>query len=129
MTAPLWPLQAAIWDRLSGLPGFDLYAGVADRTSDGDHLVIGDNTGNPRGVLGRRGWEATETVHIWTRGDGSVMRAKQAVEAVRAALEDEPLEVAGHAVARCRLEFTTTLKEPGWWHVPARFRIHVMEVA
>lgn len=122
------PVLQAIYDRLSadaGLiaAGFAVFDEAPDLSYKGSYIVIGDGTeANGPGSHSTRAWEATETLHIWARGN-STIKAREALELLRDAMESDRLEVDGHETLWCRLEFSTVLKEPGWRHIPARFRI------
>jgi hypothetical protein len=120
-------VHRAIFTRLSNdaplaAAGFDVFDEPPDsRTAS--YIVIGDGTeANGPGSHSTRAWEGTETLHIWSRGNSTV-RAREALELVRAAMETTRLNVAGHSTMWCRLEFSMVMKEPGWRHIPARFRI------
>jgi hypothetical protein len=125
------PVQVAIFDRLQTVEGFAVFVGMADREHGGDHLVIDTTTEVRRSTLGRRGHEGVETVHIWVKGKGRSLAAKQAATVVSAALEGEPLPVTGHETVACRRTEATQvlLQDAEWWHIPLRFRVHTMEAA
>lgn len=121
----LWPVQEALKARLDTIPGFNVYDEAAPKGDAGDHIVIGDGTEQPYNSFDHRGNDGVETVHIWTRGNSS-MKARQAVELVRAALEDAPLTVAGHTVHLVRVDNVITLKEDEWRHIPMDVRIQTL---
>lgn len=122
------PLQQAIYDRLSGsaelqTAGFAVFDEPPSLTYQGSYIVIGEGTEvEGPGSHSTRAYEATETLHIWAKGE-STLKARQVLEILRDAMESERLEIEGHETLWCRLEFSTVMKETGWRHIPARFRI------
>ena len=130
----LAPIQQAIYTRLDNdgplaAAGFSVYDEPPGEHSDESYVALGEATEARGGIdtsesHSTRSYEVTETLHIWARGN-STLAARQALELVRAALETQPLAVAGWGVGTCRYEFSTVMREPGWRHIPVRFRIVV----
>lgn len=130
----LWVVQVAIAQALEAYAPL-VAAGwsVFDEPPEnhpGPYIVVGEGTEEKRRAFKRPGWNGTETLHLWAQG-GSSEVVRQGAALVVAALEAPgALNVEGFAVAGCKYEFGTTLKEDGdapgddpWRHVPLRFRI------
>jgi hypothetical protein len=121
-------IHQAIYTRLDNdaplaAAGFKVFDEPPDLKYQGSYVVLGEGTeARGPGSHSHRAYEGTETLHIFARGN-STLKARQALELVRAALEGWPLNVAGHDTLLLRYEFSMTMKEPGWRHIPARFRI------
>jgi hypothetical protein len=123
MIAP-WEVQVELHNRLKAIPGFAVFDGNAPQTHQGDHIVLGSATGIQRNAFANQGRDATETVHVFTRGDDSE-KVRKGAELVRAAVEDSPWTVPGYAIGNVKVDFVSLEKEPGWRQVPIRIRIHV----
>lgn len=115
--APLAQAGYGVYDEPPGLEAQASYVAIGEATEARGGPQSGESHS-------QRSYEVTETLHIWYRGNSSIS-AKRGLELVRAAIESAPLNVAGHGVGLCRYEFSTVMREPGWRHIPARFRIVV----
>lgn len=121
-------VQQALYTRLANdaplaAAGFEILDEPPDSAYPRSYIVVGEGTEvRGPGSHDERAWEGTETLHIWARGN-STLRARQALELVRAAIESTPLNVAGHGTKLVQYEFSMTMREPGWRHIPVRFRV------
>lgn len=136
MSAAAWPVQKAVYARLSGdatLAG--LVSGVFDEPPEDaamPYVVVGEAVETPDDAHDRRGAEVAATVHVWSRYRGFA-EALAILDAVDRLL-DVPggaarLAVDGWTKAFCRRESYQTLRdpEPGVRHVPATYRITLEE--
>lgn len=127
-------IQQALYVRLATDPGlavlgFKVYDEPPGERSEESYVALGEATEVRGGDQtteshSHDSYEATETLHIWSRANSS-LRAKEALAAVVEAVESSPLVVSGWGVVLVRYEFSTLMREPGWRHIPARFRIIV----
>ncbi|WAJ26277.1 DUF3168 domain-containing protein [Antarcticirhabdus aurantiaca] len=118
---PSLPLQAAIRARLiatSAVTSIIPASAIVDRNATPalDHsIVIGDGISGPDDGVARNRHMVVADLHIW-RKEAGVVGAKQVAGAIRAALMDGPLPVAGFHVADLRIASTRFLRDPGGAH-------------
>lgn len=115
------PLQAAIRARLvasSAVTSIIPATAIVDRNATPalDHsIVVGEAmTGQDDGIARHRHMIVAD-VHVWRKEPGLV-GGKQVVGAIRDALNDGPLFVAGYHVADLRIASTRFLRDPGGLH-------------
>jgi hypothetical protein len=134
--SPIGPLQAAIYQRLSGdltLSGLAA-GGVHDQVPEGTphpYVRIGDHLSIDDSDLTSYGREVTVTIHVWSKTRGNA--EGQAIAARIGELLDEQerqLDVEGHRVVSCRQEFDQALPDPDpeIRHHVLRFRIITTQV-
>lgn len=121
MTEPSLPLQAAIRARLvaaSAVTSIIPATAIVDRNATpalDNSIVIGEAMTGPDDGLARQRHMIVADVHVWRKEPGLV-GAKQVVGAIRAALSDGPLSVAGFHVADLRIASSRFLRDPGGLH-------------
>lgn len=133
----LGPVQLAVYTRLvedtdltdllAVTEGSDVLTGVYDgppEDAEFPYVDLGESIETPRNTLTEAGAETVMTLHVWTRSRG-FREGLAIVDRLRALLDHQPLEVAGHAVVSVRHEMTQTLRDrdPEIRHLPVRFRI------
>ncbi|MEO9340467.1 DUF3168 domain-containing protein [Mesorhizobium sp. SB112] len=118
---PSLALQAALRARLvvsSAVTAIIPATAIVDRNATPalDHsIVIGEGQTIPDDGVARNRHEVLADLHIWRREPGTV-GAKQVVGAIRNALNDGPLTMAGYHVADLRIASTRFLRDPGGLH-------------
>lgn len=121
MTEPSLPLQAAIRARLvasSAVTSIIPASAIVDRNATPalDHsIVIGEGQTVPDAGISRERHYVFTDLHIWRKEPGLV-GSKQAVGAIRDALNDGPLLVSGYHVADLHIASTRFLRDPGGQH-------------
>ncbi|HEX6682431.1 MAG TPA: DUF3168 domain-containing protein [Candidatus Limnocylindrales bacterium] len=133
--SPVHPVQVALYERLTDDPSLSaLVTGVFDQVPEGqphpyvrigDQLSIGDNDHSGYGR------QITSTIHVWTRSRGNA--EGQAIAARIAELlneQERELDVDGHRVVSCRLEYDQALPDPDPQirHHVVRFRITTTQI-
>lgn len=121
MTEPSLPLQAAIRARLvaaSAVTSIIPASAIVDRNATpalDNSIMIGEAMTGPDDGLARHRHMIVADVHVWRKEPG-IVGAKQVVGAIRAALSDGPLSVAGFHVADLRIASSRFLRDPGGLH-------------
>lgn len=119
--AALWPLQQAVYDRLTADAGLTALlaegaAGVFDHVPQASafpYVTIGEASAVP-GELASKTEPALAqslTLHVWSR-DRGFGETKRILAALTAALDDAPLTVAGQTLVALRFEFAATFLDP-----------------
>lgn len=125
-------VHRAFWDRLNAstallTAGFEIWDEPPAKPQ-GSYIVIGESPTEARSPAADthdlRAYEVTETLHIWLR-ENSSRRAAEVLGLVRDELEDQELPIPDHVTLFVRLEFAQILREPGWRHIAATFRVVV----
>lgn len=129
--SPQWPLQVAVFGRLSGDAELvtTLGAAVYDHVPASaafPYVVIGDVTEAPRDTMGVTGRDSTLTVHTWSQAAGS-RQVKQIQSRIDALLDRWQPAVAGWKTTHMLHEFLETLRDPDGVtrHGVQRYRVHV----
>lgn len=118
---PSLPLQSAIRARLvasSAITAIIPATAIVDRnaTPAMDHsIVIGEGQTIPDDGISRNRHEVFADLHIWRKESG-LIGSKQVVGAIRNALNDGPLIVAGYHVADLRIASSRFMRDPGGLH-------------
>ena len=98
MTAALWPLQQAVYAKLTGhAPLMALVTGVYDEVPENvahPYVSLGSITENVDDAHNQRGLEASVVLHVWSKYRG-FKQAAQILSELDAALDRQPLTVAG----------------------------------
>lgn len=121
MTEPSLALQAAVRARLvasSALVAMIPATAIVDRNATpalDNSIVIGEGQTLPDAGLARNRHEVFADLHVWRKELGLV-GSKQVVGAIRDALNDGPLAVAGFHVVDLRIASTRFLRDPGGLH-------------
>lgn len=135
MTAVAWPLQQAVYTRLSSDADLAALAGVYDEPPEDvphPYVTVGESTETPMDAHDRRGVDITITLHIWSRYRGF----RQALDILAALdrLMDQrggaaALPVTGFTRVFCSRESYQTVRdpEPDVRHVTAIYRITAAE--
>ena len=96
------------------------------------YIAVGDNTEGPDNTFGRRGYEATCTLHIWDGGDSvsGFARCYQILAQMNASLDQQALVLSSQAHVGTWYEFSQTMNDPGAnsiRHMPVRYRFNTQE--
>ncbi|WP_228979718.1 DUF3168 domain-containing protein [Streptomyces sp. DH12] len=98
MTAALWPLQQAVYAKLTAhAPLMALVTGVYDHVPEAaahPYVTIGSITETADDAHNQRGLEARLVLHVWSKYRG-FKQAAQILAALDDALDRQPLTVAG----------------------------------
>lgn len=124
----LLPVQRALYARLTGLD-LDVYDDVPEG-AEFPYVVVGEATTVPDNTLTDFGHRSTVTAHVWSAYSGYSEALGIAGQLV-AALDHQPLEVAGFDVIAVHHEQTVTMRDPDRdvRHVPVRFAIYTEQPA
>lgn len=104
---PSWPLQQALFAALSADAALTALIGagrVHDDVPQGTslpYIILGPSTAQDWSTGGEDGTEHSFAVHVWTDARGK-RQAYAILAAVRAALHEKPLALAGHALVNLR---------------------------
>lgn len=127
-SSPLWPIQTALYARLSADATLDgRISGVFDHvpeTQTFPYVVVGEATVTSQGAHDRFGARATVTCHVWSAYHGFSEALAIADDLVRL-IDHQPLALDGHHTVAVRLEQTITMRDPDTdlRHVAVRFAI------
>lgn len=115
MTAALWPLQQAVYAKLTGhAPLMALVSGVYDEVPEQvahPYVSIGSITENVDDAHNQRGLEASVVLHVWSKYRG-FKEAAGILAALDAALDRQPLTVAGFRDVSIAHQQHTQLRDP-----------------
>lgn len=135
MTAAAWPIQQAIYARLTG---DDTLAGMADvhdevpENAPHPYITVGESTEVPDDAHDRRGTDSTVTLHIWSKYRGFA-EALLILDELDRLLDQrggaDPLPVDGYTRVFLTRESYQTVRDPDpdVRHVPAIYRITAEE--
>jgi hypothetical protein len=131
VTTAGWPLQRAIYTKLTGDSTLSGMAGIYDEVPEGapyPRVVIGETTEVPDEEHGRGGVRATTTLHIWSRYAGNKEAAAVLAE-VNRLLHRQPLAVAGFTDVSIAHQYHAFMRDPDpdIRHVPVRYRVWLTE--
>jgi uncharacterized protein DUF3168 len=124
-----WPLQQAIFAALDAAAQLTALIGagrVLDDVPQGTpqpYVTLGRITAQDWSTGTEDGTEHVFTVHVWSGARGK-KQAHEILGAIRAALHDQPLAVAGHRLVNLRHEHSEVRRDPDGetLHGTARFR-------
>ena len=129
MPSSAWSLQQAIFAVISTDPpllallgGPHIYDDVPQPVSH-PYLTLGQSISRDWSSVGDTGEEHIITLHVWSRASGR-KQTHQIMSAVRDALHDRALALAGHRLINLRHEFSDARREPDGdtYHGLVRFR-------
>ncbi|WP_448208483.1 DUF3168 domain-containing protein [Azospirillum sp. sgz302134] len=100
-----WELQKAVYDALAGALGVPVYDDVPQGAAM-PYVAIGDSTIAPASTKTDDGEEHSLTLHVWSQYAGR-REVKELLGAIKAALHNRPLPVAGNALVRLRFDFAS----------------------
>ena len=121
MMEPSLALQAAIRARLvasNAVTSIIPASAIVDRNASpalDNSIVIGEATTGPDDGIARVRYIVVSDLHIWRKEPGTV-GSKQVAGAIRDALSDGPIAVAGFHVADLRIASVRFLRDPGGLH-------------
>lgn len=124
-----WELQKSVYGALIGHAGLTAALG-APRVYDDvppespfPYVTIGETTLRDWSTGTEAGDEHLLTVHVWSRGAGR-KETHAIMDALRTALHDAPLVVAGHRLVNLRHELSEARREPDGetYHGIVRYR-------
>jgi hypothetical protein len=128
---PAWPLQTAVYTRLSGDSELTstLGAAVYDHVPDSaafPYVVIGEATVAPNDTMGKTGRDLTLTVHTWSQYQG-LKQVLQIADRVDDLLDRWFPTVTGWTANEMLSEFFETFKDADGVtrHGVARYRVHI----
>lgn len=129
--SPTWPLQQAMYSRLSGDSELTstLGAAVYDFVPDSaafPYVTIGDVTEAPNDTMGRTGRDMTVTVHTWSQAEGN-KQVMQIADRVDDLLDRWSPTVTGWAAVQMLHEFFETFRDADGVtrHGVSKYRIHI----
>ncbi|GAA3301302.1 DUF3168 domain-containing protein [Streptomyces cinereospinus] len=115
MTAALWPLQQAVVQTLRAhAPLMALVSGVFDEVPENTphpYVTLGSITETVDDAHNQRGLEASVVLHVWSKYRG-YKEASTILAALDAALDRQPLAVAGFTDVSIAHEQHTQLRDP-----------------
>jgi len=125
----MWPLQQAIFAALSADAALTALLGpgrILDDVPQGTplpYVTLGRMTAQDWSTGSEDGTEHVLTVHVWS-GTRGKKQAHEILGAVRTALHDQPLAVAGHSLISLRHEHSDIRRDTDGEaiHATARFR-------
>ncbi len=134
MPTALLEIQKAVYAKLTGdATLMSKITGVFDAVPQNQafpYIVIGDGTEITWDHMGgKRGYEVTMTLHIWSRYNGYA-EALGILAELNRLLDRAVLVVAGFATVQCAYEWSMPSRDPDGItrHLPARYRL-LVEVA
>lgn len=126
MKSSLWPLQKALFERLNGHIGCEVYDSVPDGAKM-PYLTLGEDTAIDWSTKLEAGLEVTHTLHIWSSYKGG-MEAKEIADDVIQLVTGDALEVEGFYMVIARLDMVDVMRDPeGFRHCVIRFRFKIQE--
>jgi hypothetical protein len=115
VTAALWPLQQAVYAKLTGhAPLMALVSGVYDNVPENaahPYVSLGSITENVDDAHNQRGLEATVVLHVWSKYRG-YREASLILAQLDAALDRQPLDVQGFTDVSIAHQQHTALRDP-----------------
>lgn len=116
MRSSLWPLQKAIYERLSGYdPLIQKITGVFDdapREQEVPYITIGEVTATDWGTKVNDGEDITITLHCWSEYPGQ-KEVKEILSLMLEALSSEPLSLeGGFSLDFGRLDMLEVIDDP-----------------
>jgi hypothetical protein len=126
---PTWPLQQSVFAALAADPTLTsligpgrVYDDVPQSTAL-PYVTLGPATAQDWSTGSESGTEHRVTVHVWSGARGK-KQAHEILGAIRAALHDQPLSLAGHTLVNFRHERSELRRAPGGKAIQgtARFR-------
>jgi hypothetical protein len=115
VTAALWPLQQAVYAKLTGhAPLMALVSGVYDEvpeTAAHPYVTLGSITETVDDAHNQRGLEASVVLHVWSKYRG-FKEAATILAALDGALDRQPLTVAGFTDVSVAHQQHTELRDP-----------------
>lgn len=115
MTAALWPLQQAVYSKLTGhAPLMALVTGVYDEVPENvahPYVSIGSITETTDDAHNQRGLDASVVLHVWSKYRG-FKEASAILAALDAALDRQPLTVTGFRDVSIAHEQHTQVRDP-----------------
>ncbi|WP_432118481.1 DUF3168 domain-containing protein [Streptomyces sp. bgisy032] len=130
MATALRPLQAAVLQRLKASPALTaLVSGVFDEVPEPapyPYVSIGSITETADDAHDRQGLDCLVTLHVWSDAPGPA-QAYDIFAALDAALDRQPLAVAGFTDVSIRHEQHQALKDPDpkIRHINAQYRVRL----
>ena len=127
--SPAWSLQQSVFAALSADAALTALLGpghIFDDVPQGTalpYVTLGRTTAQDWSTGSEDGTEHLFTVHVWSGARGK-KQAHEVLGAVRSALHDQPLAVAGHSLINLRHEHSEVRRDPDGEtiHGTARFR-------
>jgi Protein of unknown function (DUF3168) len=124
-----WPLQQAIFTALGADAALTAAIGTGRVLDDVPqatslpYVTLGRMTAQDWSTGSENGTEHVFTVHVWSDARGK-KQTHEILGAIRAALHDQPLIVAGHSLINLRHEHSEVRRDTdgGTIHGTARFR-------
>jgi len=133
MTAALWPLQQAVYAKLTADTALmDLVSGVYDEvpeTVDFPYVSLGSITEQVDDAHNQRGLEASVVLHVWSKYRG-FKEAALILDALDAALDRQPLTVAGFTDISVAHQQHTELRDPDpdIRHINVSYRVWLTKI-
>lgn len=128
MTAALWPLQAAVYSKLTADTALmGLVTGVLDYVPEAQvapYVTIGAITEVPSDSHSQRGLTSNLSLHVWSRYRG-YKQAADILAALDALLDRQPLTVAGYIDVSIANSQSQELRDPDpeLRHIAVTYRV------
>ena len=127
--------QAAAYAKLTGdstlmamITGVFDY-GAVPQNQPYPFIVLGDVTEGPDNRFGRRGYDSTQTLHIWDVSNGFLL-CQQILARMNTLLDQQILTLATQTHVFTLYDFSQTLNDPGVnniKHMPVRYKTFTQE--
>lgn len=127
--SPLHPLQEALYTRLtSAVSPVVVYDDVPDGAAF-PYVTLGESTETDISPKGAGFYEATHTLHVWSRYKG-FKQCNEIIDSIAAAFET-PLDMAADGYTDCytRVEYRQVMRDPDGItrHGVVRIRVRIQE--
>lgn len=132
MKTALWPLQQAIFERLTTDSALMArITGVHDEVKESTkfpYVTLGEDTVNDYSSKTFDGEDITHTLHVWSKYKGK-KEAKEILNLVLQAITSAPLVIAGGFVLDdARRDFIEVFPEEGQYHGVMRLRFLIKQL-
>lgn len=133
MTTALWPLQFAVVTKLRARSTLmELISGVFDEVPEDKahpYVTAGSITENVADAHNQRGLDASVVLHIWSKYPG-YKEAAEILAELDAALDRQPLDVAGFKDVSIAHEQHTELRDPDpeIRHINVSYRVWLTKI-
>ncbi|GGV13577.1 DUF3168 domain-containing protein [Streptomyces spectabilis] len=133
MTSALWPLQTAVYAKLTGhVPLMALVSGVYDEVPEQaahPYVSLGSITESVDDAHNQRGLEAAVVLHVWSKYRG-FREAAAILAALDAALDRQPLTVSGYRDVSIAHDQHQQLRDPDPQirHINVSYRVWLTKI-
>lgn len=127
MATAAWPLQQAVYTRLSADGPLTALAGIYDEVPENapyPHVAVGEVIEEPQDAHDGQGLTVALVLHIWSRYQGYA-ECMQILAHLDRLLDRRPLTVAGYTDVTVFREHSRMMRDPDprLRHCPVRYRV------